>query len=67
MMIVEHFCPQIEEVTTEQQVQNLLARARQQRAVASTSCNGQSSRSHSIMRLKLTGVKADTNESSKGK
>ena len=30
------FCPQVEEVTNEQQVHNLLVRAQQQRAVAST-------------------------------
>ncbi|XP_046449773.1 carboxy-terminal kinesin 2-like isoform X2 [Daphnia pulex] len=56
----------VEEVTNEQQVQNLLARAQQQRAVASTSCNEHSSRSHSVLRLKLTGVNADTTETSNG-
>lgn len=54
-------------MTNEQQVQNLLARAQQQRAVASTSCNEHSSRSHSVLRLKLTGVNADTTETSNGK
>jgi kinesin family protein C1 len=64
---IHHFSTQVEEVTNEQQVQNLLARAQQQRAVASTSCNEHSSRSHSVLRLKLTGVNADTTETSNGK
>lgn len=62
-----NLCLQVEEVTNEQQVHNLLARAQQQRAVASTSCNEHSSRSHSVLRLKLTGVNADTTETSNGK
>ncbi|XP_032789035.2 carboxy-terminal kinesin 2 [Daphnia magna] len=56
----------VEEVTNEKQVHNLLARAQQQRAVASTSCNEHSSRSHSVLRLKLTGVNDDTTETSNG-
>lgn len=58
---------QIEEVVNEKQVHNLLARAQQQRAVASTSCNEHSSRSHSILRLKLTGTNENTGECSNGK
>ena len=57
---------QTEEVTNERQVNNLLARAQQQRAVASTSCNEHSSRSHSVLRLKLTGSNEATGESSHG-
>ena len=57
----------MEEVTNERQVNNLLARAQQQRAVASTSCNEHSSRSHSVLRLKLIGVNEETTETSNGK
>lgn len=45
---------------------HLLARAQQQRAVAATSCNEHSSRSHSVLRLKLSGVNEATTETSRG-
>ena len=61
------FLFQSEEVTSERQVNNLLARAQAARAVASTSCNEHSSRSHSVLRLKLTGSNEATGESSHGK
>jgi len=56
----------IEEVTNEGQVNHLLARAQQQRAVAATSCNEHSSRSHSVLRLKLSGINSATTETSHG-
>jgi len=56
----------VEEVTNEGQVNHLLARAQQQRAVAATSCNEHSSRSHSVLRLKLSGVNEATTETSRG-
>merc|ERR1712071_349276 len=56
----------IEEVTNEGQVNHLLARAQQQRAVAATSCNEHSSRSHSVLRLKLSGINEATTETSHG-
>ena len=66
LLIVCFVSFQTEEVTNERQVNNLLARAQQQRAVASTSCNEHSSRSHSVLRLKLTGSNEATGESSHG-
>lgn len=54
----------MEEVTNDRQVSNLLARAQQQRAVAATGCNEHSSRSHSVMRIKLSGVNEATTETS---
>jgi len=56
----------VEEVTNDRQVSNLLARAQQQRAVAATGCNEHSSRSHSVMRIKLSGVNEATTETSQG-
>jgi kinesin family member C1 len=60
------FIQQVEEVKNEWQVSNLLARAQQQRAVAATACNDHSSRSHSILRLRLSGVNEATTETSQG-
>jgi len=55
-----------EEVTNEREINSLLARARKQRAVIATNCNKYSSRSHSLLRLKLTGSNEATGESSHG-
>ena len=49
-----------------EEVHNVLKKAAQNRAVAATKCNEQSSRSHSVFSLKLTGVNPITEESSEG-
>jgi kinesin family protein C1 len=64
---IQHFSTQVGEVTNEQQVQNFLARAQQQRAVASTNCNEHSLRSHSVLRMKLTGRNVNNTETSNDK
>ncbi|RDD38313.1 Carboxy-terminal kinesin 2 [Trichoplax sp. H2] len=53
-------------VTTEDEVHKLLAKATQNRAVAATECNERSSRSHSVFRLKLIGENTITNENCEG-
>lgn len=71
---IVHFCSglisygflQAEEVTNPNQVKDLLFRAQEQRSVAATNCNERSSRSHSVLRLKLSGVNEATTETSNG-
>ncbi|KAK3882359.1 hypothetical protein Pcinc_013266 [Petrolisthes cinctipes] len=53
-------------VTCEKQVQELLTVAQKQRAVASTSINERSSRSHSVFQLKLIGENMKTTETCEG-
>ncbi|KAL5007768.1 hypothetical protein ScPMuIL_016574 [Solemya velum] len=53
-------------ISSEDQINNLLARASDNRAVAETKCNEHSSRSHSVFRLKLTGNNKHTNEICQG-
>ncbi|EFX86286.1 hypothetical protein DAPPUDRAFT_313372 [Daphnia pulex] len=61
------FSTQVEEVKNDQQLRNLVVMAQQEQlAVASISCNEHPSRSHSAVQLKLTGLNAGTNETSKG-
>lgn len=54
------------QVLDENKVHSLLHLAQQQRAVAATNVNERSSRSHSVFRLKLTGVNNITSESCEG-
>ncbi|XP_041472331.1 carboxy-terminal kinesin 2-like [Lytechinus variegatus] len=56
----------IVDVTSENQVNSLLHKASQNRAVAATNCNERSSRSHSVFRLKLTGQNQITSENCQG-
>lgn len=49
-------------VTSEDQVHELLRKASHNRAVAETKCNERSSRSHSVFRLKISGVNKHTQE-----
>lgn len=49
-------------VTLEDQVHELLRKASHNRAVAETKCNERSSRSHSVFRLKISGVNKHTQE-----
>lgn len=58
---------QVVPVKSEEQVQNLLKLAQQHRAVASTTLNERSSRSHSIFQLKLIGENMKTTETCEGK
>ena len=48
------------------QVQKVLKKASENRAVASTNCNERSSRSHSVFTLKITGKNSVTEESLEG-
>ena len=49
------------------QVHQLLSKATQNRAVAETKCNERSSRSHSVFRLRLTGINKVTEEKCLGR
>lgn len=49
------------------QVHGLLRKASHNRAVAETKCNERSSRSHSVFRLKISGVNKHTQEACIGK
>ncbi|XP_061178033.1 carboxy-terminal kinesin 2-like [Saccostrea echinata] len=49
-------------VTSEDQVHELLRKASHNRAVAETKCNERSSRSHSVFRLRISGVNRNTQE-----
>lgn len=53
-------------VTSSDQVSSLLRKACENRAVAATNCNERSSRSHSVFRLKMTGVNNITEERCRG-
>ncbi|XP_033751751.1 carboxy-terminal kinesin 2-like [Pecten maximus] len=53
-------------VETDKQISTLLKRASHNRAVAETKCNEHSSRSHSVLRLKLTGENSLSGESCVG-
>lgn len=48
------------------QVQQVLKKASENRAVASTNCNERSSRSHSVFTLRITGKNQVTDESLEG-
>ena len=47
-------------------VHSLLKKASENRAVAETKCNERSSRSHSVFRLKITGLNEITKEGCEG-
>lgn len=53
-------------VETDQQITTLLKKASHNRAVAETKCNEHSSRSHSVLRLKLTGENSLSGEACVG-
>ncbi|XP_055998157.1 carboxy-terminal kinesin 2-like isoform X2 [Ostrea edulis] len=53
-------------VTSESQVHELLRKASHNRAVAETKCNERSSRSHSVFRLRISGVNKHTKEVCQG-
>ena len=52
-----------EEVTNEDQIENIIRRARKNRAWAKTLCNERSSRSHSVFRLRIEGHNSKSSES----
>lgn len=56
----------IVDVQSENEVNKLLSKASQNRAVAATNCNERSSRSHSVFRLKLTAINTLTGENCQG-
>ena len=58
--------PTVVEVQRPEQLYDLLAKARQQRAVAQTLCNTHSSRSHSLFRLSIDGTNLQDSKSTKG-
>ena len=53
----------MEEVTNEDQIENMIRRARKNRAWAKTLCNERSSRSHSVFRLRIEGHNSKSSES----
>lgn len=53
-------------ITCEDQIADLLKTASKNRAVGETNCNERSSRSHSVFRLKITGLNEITQEQCKG-
>ena len=53
----------MEEVTNEDQIENMIRRARKNRAWAKTLCNERSSRSHSVFMLRIEGHNSKTAES----
>ena len=53
---------QTEDVTSGQNIDALLRRAKKARAVAATNCNERSSRSHSVFILKIQGLNTKTGE-----
>ena len=53
----------VEEVTSEDQIENIIKRARKNRAWAKTLCNERSSRSHSVFMLRIEGQNSKTLES----
>ena len=55
-----------EVVASPRQIENLLKRARKNRAVAATNCNERSSRSHSVFQLKISGNNEITTEACVG-
>ena len=65
-LITQYFYSQVEEVINEDQVKKLLAKAQKRMAVASTIMNDQSSRSHGVFRLQLTGENSRSKEILKG-
>ena len=56
----------IEDVTSGENINGLLKRAKKNRAVAATNCNERSSRSHSVFMLKIAGKNSITSESCTG-
>lgn len=52
----------VEEVTNEDQIENIIKRARKNRAWAKTLCNERSSRSHSVFMLRIEGQNSKTLE-----
>ena len=60
------FLFQTEDVTDGQNIDQLLRRARNARAVAATNCNERSSRSHSVFILKIQGSNSKTGENCTG-
>ena len=53
----------VEEVTGENQIEEMMRKARKNRAWAKTLANERSSRSHSVFMLKIEGINAKTGES----
>ena len=53
----------MEEVTNKDQIENMIRRARKNRAWAKTLCNERSSRSHSVFMLRIEGHNSKTAES----
>ena len=56
----------VEEVTSEDQINNMIKRARKNRSWAKTLCNERSSRSHSVFTLRIEGHNTATTESCSG-
>ena len=52
----------VEEVTGEDQIEEMIRKARKNRSWAKTLCNERSSRSHSVFMLKIEGVNSKTGE-----